>query len=130
MQEKAVSEAKNDGKEICGLLVDNGYYVDLIQVKNKIERGSSFAFYVNEIRAIQKAVSTLNYEIIGTFHSHPVGLAEPGKSDIENTHNDSYMIIFGVMEKEIELWYIDKNYKTIKDKMNIIDDKSGKTKTL
>ena len=35
---------------------------------------------------------------MGTFHSHPLGEAKPGKSDIQNAVDDSLMFIFGCTE--------------------------------
>ncbi len=70
MINEAVSFAGQNGQEICGLLVDNGYFIELIQVNNKVKIGGGFAFYANEIRFLQKAVDKMDHEIIGTFHSH------------------------------------------------------------
>jgi len=98
--------------EICGLLVDNGYFIELIEVTNKSKRWGSFSFYVNEIRLIQKAVRFMKHEIIGTFHSHPFGTSSPSKSDILNTHDDSFMLIIDVTRKELGFWYIKDGDKT------------------
>jgi hypothetical protein len=45
----AEQAAKNNGEEICGLLVNNGYFFESILAKNKRKTGGGFAFYVNEI---------------------------------------------------------------------------------
>jgi proteasome lid subunit RPN8/RPN11 len=102
----AEQAAKNNGEEICGLLVNNGYFLELILAKNKRKTGGGFAFYVNEIRAIKKMAVAFDYEFLGTFHSHPVGLAAPGKSDIYYTVDDSLMLIFDVLGKTCSLWLI------------------------
>ncbi len=102
----AISAAKNNGRETCGLLVDNGYFVELIPTKNKAKKGGAFAFYFSEIRQIQKAVNILNREIIGTYHSHPISTCEPGESDIVNAVDDSFMLIIDVMNEKIGLWKI------------------------
>jgi len=73
----AIAASKDDGKEICGLIVDTGYFLELIQVKNKIKSGGGFRFYLPEIKKIEKAVSVINYEIVGTFYSHPFYIAQP-----------------------------------------------------
>jgi proteasome lid subunit RPN8/RPN11 len=111
---QARQAAKDNGREICGLLINNGYFIELVHVRNKCKTGGGFAFYVNEIRAIKKMTLVLNHEIIGTFHSHPVGLAEPGKSDIYYAVNDSLMLIFDVFGKKYALWHIqDKKAKPV-----------------
>jgi len=103
---QAKQAAKDNGKEICGLLIDNGYFLELVHVRNKCKTGGGFAFYVNEIRLIKRMVCVFNHEIVGTFHSHPVGLAEPGKSDIYNAVDDSLMLVFDVLGKTCALWHI------------------------
>ena len=106
MINEAVSSASQNGQEICGLLVDNGYFIELIQVNNKIKSGGGFAFYANEIRFLQKAADKTNHEIIGTFHSHPTYIAEPSDGDILSALDDSFMLIIDAMDKEVGLWYI------------------------
>jgi proteasome lid subunit RPN8/RPN11 len=103
---RAVAAAKTDGGEIAGLIVDNGYCLDLIGCKNKSRRGGGFAFYYQEVRRIVNAAKTLNYEAVGTFHSHPVGLAEPGDSDIANAPDDSLMLIIDCTNRGARLWHI------------------------
>lgn len=108
MLSQSVSSARKDGSEICGLLIDNGYFIELIRCKNKSKKGGGFQFYFNEINLLKKAVGKLDHEIIGTFHSHPYYLAEPGESDIANALDDSYMLIFDALDKEACLWHIKK----------------------
>ena len=119
MINEAVSSAGQNGREICGLLVDNGYFIELIQVNNKIKEGGGFAFYVNEIRFLQKAVNKIDHEIIGTFHSHPEYIAEPSDGDIQNALDDSLMLIIDVMDKEVELWHI-KDHRKKKKQFELI----------
>jgi proteasome lid subunit RPN8/RPN11 len=102
---RAIAAAKN-GSEIGGLIVDNNCSLDLIECKNKSRRSGSFAFYFHEVRRIVNATKILNYEVVGTFHSHPFWIAKPGSSDIINAENDSLMLILGCTTKEIKLWHI------------------------
>ena len=59
-----------------------------------------------DVRQIAAAVKTLRQEIVGTFHSHPVGIAKPGKTDIEHAVDDSLMFIFDCTAKSGGLWRI------------------------
>lgn len=108
------------GAEICGLLVDNGYFIELTQVTNKTKRWGGFSFYAHEIRLIEKAVRFMKHEIIGTFHSHPFSTTLPSTSDILNTHNDSFMLIIDVRRKELGFWYI-KDGDNTKTEFEIIN---------
>lgn len=118
----AIFLANNNGQEICGLIVDNGYFLELIQVRNKIKQGGAFAFYSSEIKAVQKSVNILQHEIVGVFHSHPLFIAEPSEIDIENAIDDSLMLIIDVTEKKIGLWYI-KDYRKQKVDFKLIGKK-------
>lgn len=102
----AVIASKDGGKEICGLIVDTGYFLELIQVRNKIKTGGSFRFYVPEIRNIEKAVSVMNFEIVGTFHSHPLSIAKPGNSDLTDVSENELMLIIDCIDKHAVLWKI------------------------
>jgi proteasome lid subunit RPN8/RPN11 len=94
------------GTEVCGLLVDNGYFLHLYRASNKVKKGGGYAFYVNEIRRIEKAVTVLGYEVVGTFHSHPSYIAEPGREDVGHVPDDSYMLVVDVMLRRARLWLI------------------------
>ena len=102
---KATLSARRNGGEICGLIVDNGYFLELRQVRNKTRRGG-FSFYFGEIRTIQKMARSFNHEILGTFHSHPKGVAIPGPSDLFNAVDDSIMLICDVIGQSASLWHI------------------------
>ena len=80
-----------DGREICGFLVDNGYFIELIPLQNTQTKGG------------------------GTFHSHPTYLAEPGESDIKFAVDDSLMLVIDVLDKKVGLWSIkDKQKKKLR----------------
>lgn len=101
--------ASNRGQEICGLLVDNGHFVELIRVKNRT-KGGGFRFDSSEIAFIQKALKKMGHRIIGTFHSHPAYLPVPGDSDVKWAPDGSFMLIIDVLGKKVGLWFI-KNRK-------------------
>lgn len=115
----SVIVSKNRGMEICGLLIDNGYFVELLEVKNKTKRGGGFSFLYEEIKTIQKISKMFKHEIIGTFHSHPSYIAEPSESDVKGALNDSLMIVIDVMGRNALLWHI-KDRKKVKLKLKLI----------
>lgn len=106
MMALAIEAAQDGGREVCGLLVNKGDFLEPVQVRNKCRTGGGFAFYVGEVRAITKTVAGLDHEIVGTFHSHPVGVATPGRSDIHHAVDDSLMLICDVTGREWALWHI------------------------
>jgi hypothetical protein len=66
----------------------------------------SFAFSAPEVRQVLAATKVLGQEVVGTFHSHPVGLPAPGKSDIEHAVDDSLMFLFDCLDRDGRLWKI------------------------
>jgi proteasome lid subunit RPN8/RPN11 len=111
MTKEAIWAAQNNGKEICGLLVTNGYFVELVRTVNKTKRGGGFSFYSKEINSIESAAKKLNHKIVGTFHSHPYYIAEPGESDISDAFDDEIMLVIDVINRDAALWRIGKNRK-------------------
>jgi|LAHU01.1.fsa_nt_gb proteasome lid subunit RPN8/RPN11 len=107
LRKEAKRIADTNGGEICGLILDNGSFFELLQVRNKRKSAGGFSFYFNEVRSIQKRAEACKREIVGTFHSHPVGLAEPGPSDLSNARDDSVMLIFDVKGRIARLWHIE-----------------------
>jgi len=98
--------AKLNGIEVCGLILDNGLFLELVQTKNKSRHGGGFSFYFSEVRAIRKLAGLCAHEIVGTFHSHPAGLPEPGPGDLRNAVDDSLMLIFDVLGRSARLWHV------------------------
>jgi len=112
MQSKAVLEAGHD-REICGLILDNGYFLDFVLLRNRDKNIGKFSFYAREVKKIKQASKLLDIKIIGTFHSHPWSSADPSKSDIKNALEDSLLMIFSVPDKTAKLWYIKDNEATL-----------------
>jgi desampylase len=102
----ATGLANDGGREICGLLLGRDCRLTLAQVRNKIRRGGGFAFYAAEVRALARHARAAGSPIVGTFHSHPLGLARPGPTDIEFALDDSLMLIIDVLDASLALWHI------------------------
>jgi proteasome lid subunit RPN8/RPN11 len=102
---KARGRAKN-AREICGLLIDNGCFLQMKETRNISQRRGSFLLDQREINSIRKASKTLDLEVVGTFHSHPFSPAEPGKADIEGANTGSLMLILDATDKDVRLWRI------------------------
>jgi len=119
IEKDAQKLAKLNGGELCGLILDNGVFCELIQVRNKTKRAGGFSFYFAEVRATRKMAHLVKHEIVGTFHSHPVGLPAPGPSDLHNAVDDSIMLIYDVIGRSARLWYV-KDLKARKLEFSLI----------
>lgn len=105
---KAVESAK-DHREICGLLIDNGYFLQIKQTRNvSISRGS-FVIGGRQIRSLERAALRLDLEVVGTFHSHIYAFPKPGESDIRGAADDSLMLVIDSVDRKIGLWRIRNN---------------------
>jgi [CysO sulfur-carrier protein]-S-L-cysteine hydrolase len=94
------------GTEICGLLIDTGRHLRFVQTRNICRRRGGFAFSAPEVRRLVAAISSSGQEVVGTFHSHPVGLPSPGPSDVEHAVDDSLMFLFDCIGRRGRLWRI------------------------
>lgn len=106
LREAVRASRRVSGTEICGLLVDTGIHLSFIQTRNTSARVGSFAFSPPEVRRIVAATKLLGQKVVGTFHSHPVGLPAPGKSDIEGAVDDSLLFLFDCLGRGGRLWSI------------------------
>jgi proteasome lid subunit RPN8/RPN11 len=94
------------GREICGLLVSTSDVLVAVQTRNKARRKGSWSLYADDVRAAERRLSSPGDEIIGTFHSHPIGLAKPGPRDIETAPEDSLMLVIDCLDGSAQLWRI------------------------
>jgi proteasome lid subunit RPN8/RPN11 len=102
---KAVACAKN-AREICGLLIDNGYFVHVRETRNIAKKRGSFRLDMREINSVCRASEKLGLKAVGTFHSHIVWFPKPGLADIQGAEDNSLMLIIDSMDKQVGLWRI------------------------
>ena len=118
--EKACATALDGGREICGLIYSEFGRLRLREVRNKAKRGGSFALYVTEVREVVEEIEYSGGIVVGTFHSHPLGLANPGETDIAQAVDDSLMLIIDCMDKVALLWWI-RNGRARKVGLDLIE---------
>jgi proteasome lid subunit RPN8/RPN11 len=104
----AIKTAEPGGMEICGVIVSNGYCLDLVLTRNKSKHPGSFLLPSGQIRKIRRAARRLNHRIVGTFHSHPFSEVDPGESDIRGARAGDLMLILSCCDREAKLWRISK----------------------
>jgi proteasome lid subunit RPN8/RPN11 len=107
------------GREICGFLIDNGYYLHLWLTRNKRRKPGGFSYYMGEVKELEKITRSLGIEIVGTFHSHPASEAVPGRNDVKYAENDSLMLIFDCIGNQGRLWHV-KDGRYREKKMELI----------
>ena len=118
IEREAQRAAAKGGREICGVILSNGSFLELVSVRNKTKRGGGFSFYFDEIRSIEKFCTVCQHEIVGTFHSHPAAPAKPGPRDLEHAVHNSLMLIYDVQGRAANLWHIKRrNAKKVQYKL-------------
>jgi proteasome lid subunit RPN8/RPN11 len=101
--------AADDGqREMCGLLVDTGFFLDLIPIRNRARRPGRFVFDARQVRAVGAALKQANRIIAGTWHSHPLATAQPGPGDIAAAVEGDLMLIVDCTGRKAKLWRIRK----------------------
>ena len=106
--ERAVKVANRSCREVCGLLISDGYFLRLVCVPNKAKGPLSFEMSLRRARKIKKAARLVNLRLVGAFHSHPISGSEPGDSDIENAQRGMLMLIIDCENQKTALWRIKK----------------------
>jgi proteasome lid subunit RPN8/RPN11 len=94
--------------EVCGLLVDHGGLVTLVETRNKSDRRGSFWIHPLDWRAIERAAALLGSRVVGTFHSHPASEPVPGTGDLRGAVHGHAMIIFDATMGDLCAWRIRK----------------------
>jgi proteasome lid subunit RPN8/RPN11 len=103
---RAVRLARAEHKEVCGLLVDNGFFLQMLEVRNVSRRPGSFVLSLSDARKLERAASLVGNKVVGSFHSHVLGLAKPGKTDIHGSHDGEIMLIIDTLDRKARLWRI------------------------
>ncbi len=103
---RAVRLARREDREVCGLLVDTTHAIELLPLRNAARRPGSFRFDERQVRGVLRATKTLQWTVVGTYHSHPVSDASPGRGDIEGTVDDSLMLVIDGISRDVRLWRI------------------------
>ena len=99
--------AKNLG-EVCGLLVDHGGLVTLVETRNKSTRPLSFWIHPADWKAIERAAVRLGSRVVGTFHSHMASDPAPGAGDIRGAVHGHAMVILDAATGDLRAWRIRK----------------------
>src|SRR4051794_25437894 len=95
-----------DFREVCGLLVDHGGLVTLVETRNKSRRAGSFWIHPIDWKAIERAAALLGSRVVGTFHSHLASDPVPGNGDIRGAVHGHAMVIVNATTGELRAWRI------------------------
>ena len=95
--------------EVCGVLVvDKQQNLDLVFAKNHSSRSCRFEIDLDEVRDIRRDMKARGMTVVGSFHSHPVGLWMPGPGDCESAALNFLMLVYDVTGRQLASWRIVK----------------------
>ena len=108
LMQVAIHAAQED-QEICGVIVDGDDLLRLVRIRNASRRRGRFLIKPSDYRTVVKAARRLGYDVVGTFHSHPISDAKPGYSDCRADAPGRLMLVIDCIGREARLWRIMRN---------------------
>ncbi|SRR6266581_2687134 len=106
---RALRAQQRDQSEVCGALIADGTgRIELRFLANHSDRSGHFEMKRGELQGAAQAARTRGKSVVGTFHSHPVGYAQPSPSDLKVGRVGSLQLIYDVCGRELCLWRVAK----------------------
>jgi proteasome lid subunit RPN8/RPN11 len=105
---RSVVRAKKCLREVCGLLFDNGRYIELVEIENISTDICRFVLAPAAVDASIEESLALGRTFIGTFHSHLASDPVPGDTDIECALGE-IMLIIDSCDGHMRLWRIERD---------------------
>ena len=104
LKRKAYQAQQNNHSEVAGLLsIDSTGQIEFHFIENLSNKPYSYSITKKQINECQKELPK-EKKILGTFHSHPLTAAIPGKADIKNGFYKSHELIYDVCGDTARLW--------------------------
>src|SRR5439155_22870992 len=83
LHDRAYHAQQRDQSEVCGaLMCTRSGVLRLHFLENRSERPGHFEIASADLRALRQSTNVTGLSFFGTFHSHPITYAVPGKGDI------------------------------------------------
>ena len=129
LQDRAYRAQQRDQSEVCGaLLCMPSGILRLRFLRNRSDRPGHFEIAAAELSAMRRGPHRSQQSIVGTFHSHPLTQAVPGRGDVRHATVGHLMLVYDVCGREGRLWRIvQKNgHKTATEAMLLTTSRSGR----
>ena len=107
--DRAYRAQQRDQSEVCGLLIaDSKRRIALHFVKNDSGVPGKYKIAKDEIQAVRKNAILHKKRVLGSFHSHPISEAIPGRGDVTGGFYAGVEMIYDVCGREVKLWRIQR----------------------
>ncbi len=102
-------------RECCGLLEgvwegDVAWVLALHPARNLADRADRFEIGPQDHIAAQKAARANGHILIGCYHSHPAGRAEPSQTDLAGAGQDNFLWLIAAGETLAAFVYLDGGF--------------------
>lgn len=101
----AALKAQVEHREVCGLLsVSEDGEIGIHFLRNESDREGTYQVSMERVYSAERALHRRGLKVLGSFHSHPVSEAIPGKGDLEKGFLHDHELIYDVCGREARLW--------------------------
>ena len=102
---------KEEPNEACAILYGNNNIVKEIWLTNNIDSSpTEFTLSPEQTLEMYRKCDELNLEVIGIFHSHPKGEAQPSNTDKKFMENNPYVwIIYSGIDKDFRAFILESD---------------------
>jgi proteasome lid subunit RPN8/RPN11 len=107
-------------REICGVVIDNGWTLELVRLPNRTRRRGCFRMVSVDLKDVERAARRLGHRVVGSFHSHPVSVAKPGPGDIRGAEVGSLMLVIDCIGREASLWRVGRNRRAYRVRLVLV----------
>jgi proteasome lid subunit RPN8/RPN11 len=105
----ALKAQERGQQEVCGILSRTRLrQLELWFLPNQSSNAGSFRIERREYLRARREIREQGKQPVGTFHSHPISEAIPGKSDLARSPLNSLCLIYDVCGRTARLWKIAK----------------------
>jgi len=106
LRDRSIRAQGRDQSEVCGVvLLQRSGYLHLVFLQNQSDSPLQFEISQSDMRKERQRASAHDLRLIGTFHSHPIGYAIPGATDLSLRHG-RFQLIYDVCGRRARLWRI------------------------
>lgn len=109
LHDRAYRAQQHGQFEVCGLLiVDARGRISLRFLRNESGDPGRYEISLRTIADIRSAIRLENRRILGSFHSHPVSEAAPGRGDLRRGFFNGVELIYDVCGRSARMWRLVK----------------------
>jgi len=105
LRDRAYRAQQRDQSEVCGVLLANAERLLRFHfMTNAAEEPGVWALDRLDLIKVRRSYSTTEWDVVGTFHSHPISEAIPGPRDFASLSVHQLQLIYDVCGRQSRLW--------------------------